>query len=339
MSKTLIAEVTREAGDLAARHDMLKLVDYRRVLWSAGVATPIVLGWLLFVAINPALAVILVERQALLSVDIPRKTHLENITKDVWPTGAEVLVRFKVSGEFEQSDVGVLRIVPEGQPEEFYDLIFENEGDGFSHFYTKLPASSRDFDFQARLRGGRTKTPGHVQFEAPPQLAPGDEKNPPLVATQILPKYLGAAPDGNPYIRKTESSTRGEIIDALPQSKVMIEAHFNKPVKSARLIVIERAEGIRERDVNALKPEITENERKTAVWGFPTTPKTIGYRIELVDDRDFTNPVPIRRNIRMWDDRPPFVEFKKIDSEPRSGRSRRQTSWKQRLPLGHGPSR
>jgi len=37
----------------------------------------------------------------------------------------------------------------------------------------------------------------------------------------------------------------------------------------------------------------------------------IGYRIELVDDRKFNNPVPIRRNIRMWDDHPPYVEFKK----------------------------
>jgi hypothetical protein len=36
----------------------------------------------------------------------------------------------------------------------------------------------------------------------------------------------------------------------------------------------------------------------------------IGYRIELEDDRGFKNPVPIRRNIRMWEDRPPAVEFR-----------------------------
>jgi hypothetical protein len=311
MSKTLISEVTREADDLAARHDLLKLVDYRRVWWSAAVVAPLALAWLLFVAINPALAAILVGRQALLSVDIPRKTHLKNDTQEVWPTGAEVLVRFKVTGEYDSSDVGVLRIVPEGQSEEFYSLVFEKEGDGFAHFATKLPASSRDFVFQARLRDGRTKEAGQVKFEPPPQLAPADEKNPPLFAKQVLPSFLGLAPDGTNYTRVTENSARGEIIDALPQSNVMITARFNKPVKKARLIVLERAEGIRERERAELEPYETSEDRKTAFWGFPTTPKTIAYRIELVDDRDFTNPIPIRRNIRMWEDRPPSVEFKK----------------------------
>ncbi|HEV3386193.1 MAG TPA: hypothetical protein VG097_15340, partial [Gemmata sp.] len=311
MSKTLISEVTREAGDLASRHDLLKLVDSRRVKWAAGVVAPIALLWLLFVAINPALAVILVKRQALLNEEIPRKTHLKNVTQEVWPNGAEVLVRFEVIGECDQSDLGVLRIVPEGQPEEFYTLSFEKEGEGYSHFVTKLPASSRDFVFQARLRGGRTKEPSRVQFEAPPQLAPDDEKNPPLTAIQLLPAYLGSAPDGTPYTRKTESSSRGEVVDALPQSKVMITARFNKPVASANLVVIERAEGIRERDVSGLKAFETSSDRKTVSWGFATTPKTIAYRIELIDDRGFTNPIPIRRNIRMWDDRPPFVEFKR----------------------------
>ncbi len=311
MSKTLIAEVTREAGELASRHDLLKLVDYRRALWALGVVAPIALFWLLFVAINPALAVILVERQALLNVEIPRRTHLKNITQDVWPNGAEVLVRFEISGEYDPSDVGVLRIVPEGQPEEFYNLVCEKEGEGCSLFATKLPASSRDFNFQARLRGGRTKEPGHVQFEAPPQLAPEDPTNPPLTAKQLLPSFLGVAPDGNRYTRTNESSSRGEIVDALPQSDVMVEARFNKPVASARLILIERAEGIRERALRELQPFEKSGDRKTAIWGFSTTPKMIAYRLELVDDRGFTNPVPIRRNIRMWDDRPPFVEFKK----------------------------
>jgi hypothetical protein len=201
MSKVLIAEVTREAGELAARHDLLKLIDYRRVWLAAAIAAPIALLWLLFVAINPSMAGILVARQALLPVDIPRKTHLESVTQEVWPTGAEVLVRYKVTGEFDPSDVGVLRIVPENQPEEFYSLVFEKEGEDCAYFIAKLPASSRDFDFQARLRGGRTKVPGHVKFEPPPQLAPEDDNNPPLLATQILPTYLGRDPDGNPYKR------------------------------------------------------------------------------------------------------------------------------------------
>jgi hypothetical protein len=379
MSKVLIGEVTREADEMAARHDLLKLIDYRRLLWAVLVVAPIALIWLLFVSINPTLAGILLQRQTLVaSPEIPRRTHLENITEGVWPIGAEVLVRFKISGDSEPTDVGVLRIVPLDQPEEFYDLVHEprfkltdtaleelkNEGvpetvraklnklkemnsnedkdrakDDFvklintmlsgpesgqfqaiilehsgtpsSYFITKLPPSSRDFSFQARLRGGRTKQTGEVRFEPPPQLAPDDEKKPPLTATLVLPRFLGVAPNGDRYTRKTESSSRGDVVDALPQSGVIIEARFNKPVARARLIPIERAEGVRERDLPPATDFELATDRLSASWGFSTTPKMIGYRIELMDDLNFNNPVPIRRNIRMWEDRPPYVEFKK----------------------------
>ena len=141
---------------------------------------------------------------------------------------------------------------------------------------------------------------------------------------------------------------RGEVIDALPKSQVLIDAKFNKPVRIARLIPIERAVvgklfGIRievadvrlfgivirptpgerllrvrrwrgsyESPLNPLEPlpEEAGHDRRSASWGFPTTPRTIGYRIELEDDRGFRNPVPIRRNIRMWLDREPVVTFK-----------------------------
>jgi len=345
MSKVLIGEVTREAGEIASRHNLLKLVDYSRLGWAAAVAAPIALMWLAFAAANPALASILVKRQALLDVEIPRSIHLENVTKDVWPTGSEVTVRFKVTGGYREDMVGVLRLVPEGQPEEFYELKHEESmGSPTSYFVAKLPPMSVDFKFQARLGSGRTKQPGEVRFEFPPQL---DEKDG-LIAKQILPTYLGRAPDGSPFVRRDLEGVwkRGEVIDALPGSQILVEAKFNKPVKVARLVPIERAIvgrlfGIKievadvrlfgivvrnptgerifrvrrwgggfERDLNHLEPFEIENERQSAAWGFPTTPRMIGYRIELEDDRGFKNPVVIRRNIRMWEDRPPLVVFK-----------------------------
>jgi hypothetical protein len=312
MSKVLIAEVTQEAEQLAAKHDMRSLIDYRRLAWAAAVIAPVALCWLAFAAINLNLATILVKRQALMGDEIPRKVHLKNVTQEVWPTGAEVVVRYEVTGQFYPEQVGVLRIAPEGQPEEFYDLVHEKPaGENAAYFSTRLPASSRDFSFQARLGDGRTREAGRVIFEAPPQLAPDDDAHPPLSATQVLPTYLGLAPDGTPYTRRTDSSRRGEIIDALPRSSVLLDARFNKPIHKARLIPIERGEGIRERELPPLDPIEVGADRLTAAWGFATTPKMIGYRIELEDDRGFVNPLPIRRSIRMWEDRPPSVEFLK----------------------------
>ena len=345
MSKVLIGEVTREASEIASRHNLLKLVDYRRVGWAAAVAAPIALVWVAFVSANPALATILVKRQALIDVEIPRSIQLEDVTQEVWPTGSEVTVRFQVTGRYREDMVGLLRLVPEGQPEEFYELKHEASIDpDASHFAVKLPPMSQDFKFQARLGSGRTREPGQVTFEFPPQLAEKDG----LTAKQILPEYLGLAPDGAPFVRRDREGIwkRGEVIDALPRSQILVEANFNKPVKVARLIPIERAivgrlfgirvevtdirlfgivvrkpngdrlyrvrrwSGSYERDLNRVEPFEIENDRRSAAWGFPTTPRTIGYRIELEDDRGFTNPVVIRRNIRMWEDRAPLVVFK-----------------------------
>ncbi len=70
-------------------------------------------------------------------------------------------------------------------------------------------------------------------------MAPDDPNNLPLNAYQILPTFLGVAPDGNAYTRRNESSKRGDIVDALPQSRAIVEARFNKPVSRDRQILIE----------------------------------------------------------------------------------------------------
>ena len=119
MSKVLIREVTREAGEIASRHNLLRLIDYRRLGWAAAVAAPVAFAWIAFAAASPALAGILVKRQALLDAEIPRTIELENKTPEVWPTGSEVKVQFKVTGRYHEQMVGVLRVVPEEQPEEF----------------------------------------------------------------------------------------------------------------------------------------------------------------------------------------------------------------------------
>jgi hypothetical protein len=75
---------------------------------------------------------------------------------------------------------------------------------------------------------------------------------------------------------------------------------------------VQRWRGSYESALNLLEPlpEEAGHDRQSASWGFPTTSRMIGYRIELEDDLGFHNPVPIRRNIRMWLDREPIVTFK-----------------------------
>jgi hypothetical protein len=329
MSPVLIAAVTREAGALVRDHNLLKLVNYSRLIPAAAAALPVLLGWAAFAVAKPELADVLLRRQALQNVEIPRTVHLANVSQEVWPTGAEVTVRYRVTGEYDAEATGRLRVDPDGQPGEFYDLKFEREGDGGGYYAAKLPASSSDFRFSARLGNGRSRDRGRIRFEAPPQTVE-------IESWQLLPQFLGsrtdhqfwtgrlevvwgvlarvagltlAKPVGPPYERQTDGAKRGEVVDALPQSSVRVGAVFSKPVAAAVLIPIERGDGVRERDLPPLTPLAVADDRRAAEWKFPTTPRMIGYRLELVDDRGFANAVPIRRNVRMSDDRPPAVAF------------------------------
>ncbi|MCS7271854.1 MAG: hypothetical protein NZ703_12315, partial [Gemmataceae bacterium] len=311
MSPALIAQVTQQAEELARRHNFMTLLDTSRLPKAVAVLLPILSAWLLFLGVNFPLARVLILRQALLPLDIPRRIHLENLTPEVWPVGSAVTVSYRVTGRYTEEMIGVLRLVPEDQPEEFYHLIFDRrEADGSALFRTTLPPMSRDFSFHARLGDGRTTTPGFVRLEPPPQLAPDDPAAPPLIAEIELPAWLGLRPDGSRYVRRNDGWNRGEVVDALPQSHLRISARFNKPVRQAHLIPIARGEGLQEQDLPAITPATLTEDRRVAAWYFPVQAQLIAYRLELEDDYGFRNPLPIRRNVRLWDDRPPLVEWK-----------------------------
>jgi hypothetical protein len=341
MSQHLIAELTREAGEIATKHNLLSLVDYRRVGYALAVAVPVLALWGAFFALKPALAGALVQRQLLLGGEIPRTTFLKNVTQDVWPTGAEVDVRYFVTGEWDETAVGRIRVQPTGQPEEYYDLKFEraaraDDTDG-AYFVTRLPASSTDFGFAARLVNGRTRDAGFVRFEAPPQ---ANE----VEAWQLLPRFVGTKtgePNGPRFVRQNEGSKRGEVVDVLPGASVRVVAQFSKPLTHAALVPVER-DGPHERFLKPVEPLARTDDRMGVEWEFATTPKTIGYKLEVADDRGFANAVPIRRNVRMLDDKPPSVVFlpestRHPDPKDFDGAGDpRVYEWGDKLPLAEG---
>lgn len=344
MSRALIAQLTHEAEQLARQRHFLVLLDTSRLPKALAVLLPIVAAWTLFLLVNFPLARALLLRQFLLPVDIPRRIHLENLTPEIWPVGAEVDIRFRVTGPYTEDMLGVLRVVPDGQPEEFYDLVFEQLAEDHSAaiFAVHLPPMSRDFSFLARVGDGRTLTPARVHFEPPPQLAPDDPQNPPLTAEIELPDWLGRAPSGRPYIRRNDGWNRGEAIDVLPGSTLRIAARFNKPVQTARLVPVARdAASGKPSDRPTLEPSEFAQDRTAAIWRFHVEPDLVAYRLELEDDYGFRNPLPIRRNIRLWDDRPPLVELKpestrdpdRASADWAPGVNPRDFEWDMPLPL------
>jgi len=200
-------------------------------------------------------------------------------------------------------------VQPDGQPSDDYPLAFEkSSADGSATFLAKLPPSSIPFTFRARLADGRTRSPSRVDFEPPPQVNE-------IEAWQLLPEYLGGRTvqvDGKKALAPFERfQAKGEVVNALPLSSIRVEAKFNKPVKAAVLVAIDRGEGNREVDRLRIPADDLSADGLSAEWLLVTTPRSIGYRIELTDQRGFVNPVPFRRGIRMLPDEPPAVEFRR----------------------------
>jgi hypothetical protein len=301
MSPYLIQEVTREAGEMAARHDLLRLVDYQPLHRAAFVLAPVLFAVAGFVALKPDLAFALLKRQALLGADIPRSVWLENATQPVWPNGAEVLIRVKVGGRVDPEREGTVYVTPKGQPTDKYPLAFRSwNEDGTALYESKLPPSSAAFTFTARVADGRMRQRGSVEFEPSPAVEA-------IEAWLLLPEYLGTQPNKRRYTRE---QARGEVVDALPRSDIRVWASFNKPVVKALLIPIERGTGNTEADRPPVSAVELNFDRQQAVWVFPTSPRLIAYRIELEDDRGFRSTAQARRGVRMLPDQPPAVEIK-----------------------------
>src|SRR5206468_3198739 len=77
MSPYLIQEVTREAGEMAGRHDLLKLVDYAPLRRAGLLLGPVLFAAAGFAALRPEVTVALLKRQALIPAEIPRSVALE----------------------------------------------------------------------------------------------------------------------------------------------------------------------------------------------------------------------------------------------------------------------
>jgi hypothetical protein len=294
MSPLLIAEVTREAGELSARHDLAGLAERWRLGRAAALLLPLAVLAGGFVAWKPALTSALLARQCLLDADIPRSVALANETPELWPSGDEVTVRFRVTGAYREDSVGTVRVTPDGQPAESYPLAFDARADdGSAAFVAKLPAASVPFSFRARLRDGRTRADGHVRFEPRPVVTT-------VEAWLRLPAYVD--PDGKRRYERLQPE--GEVT-ALPGCGLRVQAAASKPLAKAEVVLLAR-EPAGEREA-ARVPMTLSADRLAAAAVFDIPPKAVAYRVEVADDNGFANRTPPRRGITAAPDDPPRV--------------------------------
>ncbi len=308
MSPELIEIVSRESEAIAGKHRFGQFADYRRLKWSAAlIGAPLFMAAIMILAYGPGLLKVLLQRQFLAHIDIPRFNQLDNNTPGLWPAGDEVTVEYVVSGPIKETAVGLVRVKPEGLPTDEYQLTFSRRlDDNHTVFAAQIPHSSVNFTHRAWVGDGRSRNASEVRFEPRPVVTRTD-------AWVRLPKFLGARPDGKPY--ETYQS-QGEIT-GLAYSTARIRVGVQKPISIGKLTLIARTKdgtGEYAKMVLNMLPgdEVTvptgEVEYPAEVT-FGLTPDLVAYQVEVEDKHGFANSTPPRRGIQIAPDDPPVVRL------------------------------
>ncbi len=343
MSRELIAAVARETEQLTAAVNFPAVADHRRLKWSGAAVAPVLLAALLALVLMPNLLMTLLARQLLNDVPIPRSIYLRPDTAEVWPSGEEVVLRFRVWGSGLDPDiVGRAYVSPIYGPMESYELVYEAMATAEEAiFAARVRPLSVDFTYGAELLDGRTPSSGRIHFEPRPAVVRQE-------AWVVLPAYCGSQADGSPY---ELPQPRGEIV-GLSGLSARVTAGTQKPVKEAVLELLgtpypdlsqpSRESAAQRSAVEAVTTAsalalagapsgagllegvsalvagrgevVLRRLRQTfrapvteAHWTFELRPTETRYRIHVVDQYDFANAAPALRSVAVVPERAPQV--------------------------------
>jgi hypothetical protein len=319
MSAELIGAVAVEAERISGRHDLARLADTRRLKWSAALlAWPLGVAAFLLVFFGPKLMLILLERQArpLADLDIPRNLKLQKYeTPRLWPAGDEVTVRYEVTaadGRIDEKLRGTVTVAVEGQPDADYDLTHEKTlADGRAVFAAKVPHSSVNFRYRARLGDGRTKGWDEVVFEPRPVVTV-------YGAWVALPPYVPPKPDGKPY----EAVQENGDVKGFAGGRARVRVHVQKAFSDAKLVLYGRGkDGFTDVEVGRVAMDLLDPEAApdgTTVYpaeaGFdlkarPGKPRPVAYTVEVTDKFGFASAENPRRSVEFGEPDPPYVQL------------------------------
>jgi hypothetical protein len=310
MSPELIARVTAEAEQQAARLRFTRVADHRRLAWSAALAVPLLLAGGLAFALWPETVTALVKRQLLADEEIPRSVYLAGLAPEVWyrPNNEEVVLRFRATGPAAgEAEEGQVRISPRGHEAEYYPLKREAvTGPGEAVYAARIPPSAVDFTYRAWLDDGRTPRPREVRYAPRPVVTEQQ-------AWVLLPEFVGLKPKSRG--RYEQEAARAEIV-ALAGSAARVRVTVQKPVREA---VVETLcspsllvpETVRRRIRLGL-----EGEGRSAAGTFDLLADETAYRVVVKDEHGFENVPPPRRGIRIVPEDPPQVALLREEFRP-----------------------
>jgi hypothetical protein len=296
MSPELIAQVTREAEKQASEVSFTSVADTRRLGWSALAAGPVALAGLAAVLLWPSLVLALLQRQLLLDRDVPRAVTLTGVTREVWPIGEKITLRFKVNGKDLDQYSGEVLVEPDGLPADRYPLEKEWASGSDEAFYVcEVYPGSADFSYRAWMGDGRTRRPLRVHLVARPVIEE-------LAAWTLLPPFCD--PAGKE--RYAQIQPRGDIT-GIPGSLGRVAVKVQKPVARAfvELLSFPDTTPVPKRKVDLALDETGH----VGVGEFELRSDETAYRVQVIDEHGFVNVPPPQRLVRLVPEEPPQISL------------------------------
>jgi hypothetical protein len=334
MSAELVALMTREADKEAKRISFASLADHRRLAWAAVIAVPALLLIAIPFAIWPRLSATLLARQALIDVDVPHSVELASVSKEVWPIGDTISIRYRVKGKWTEDMVGNVTVTPVGgRPDRYLLKFVKQDGDDAIFGADEVMPSSVNLLHSARLADGRTLLRSEMKLVPRPVVMHNE-------AWLLLPEFCGTRPDGGRY---EIPQPRGDVI-GIPGSQVRVqfeianpkhegwiefrgrdkinapsasgEASFAEVPKGKPLKMDIKSGGFR--DIDDENGNKRKREFFVAQKTFDLTEGLSGYRLIVKDEHGFENEPKPRRALRLVPEDPPQVTLLR-DSFAESG--------------------
>jgi hypothetical protein len=225
MSPELLGAVTHEAMQHVRPIAFASLADHQRLRRAFLVLVPVLLLIAGLAALWPETAWALLQRQALEEVDIPRDIALRSASAEVWPSGEEVVLKFRANGPGVTERSGWATVYGEDGQSFSVPLKLEtDQGNDQAIFAARVPPASVNFAYLAKLGDGRTRHASQVRYVARPNVIQQD-------AYLILPAYVGLRPNKTRY---EQMQPGGEVI-GIPELPVRVVVKTQKPVVHAVL--------------------------------------------------------------------------------------------------------
>lgn len=324
MSAELVEVVTNEAVARTKDLDFAAVADGRRLGWALLVLLPVLLlfggAWLLWSDVMTAL----VARQFLADLEVPRTIAMENITREVWPSGdkakLEIQVRSKNPLPDDLEGLAVVRIDEGGLRDEYPLRLTRRDDDHTAVFAAEMPPGSKDFSFSAWLGDGRLRDPGSVRFEPRPVVVRQD-------AFVQLPAFCGLCSDGTRFEIEQEVDRGKGVIAGIPGSTVRLVVHTQKPIVRAALHVFGPKHA--PKSAEEIVPEVfrraiplmiaQDGASAEAVFDLRPADEESTYEVEVIDRYGFANEPRRKRGLRMIPEDPPLVRLHPEQFPPAEG--------------------